>query len=44
MALIFKSADGLLRSWVIPYDLTKQLANKPGPNRRDPWLWNCIEG
>ena len=35
---IFKAANGLLRSWVIPTDLVHEHSNKPGTNRIDPWF------
>ena len=38
LVLIFKAADGVLRAWVIPYDLAKAHANVPGADRKDPWF------
>jgi hypothetical protein len=38
IVLIFKPTEGLLRSWVIPYDIAKQAGNTPGPDRKDPWF------
>lgn len=35
---IFKSADGRLRSWVIPAELVEAQSNKPGAKRMDPWF------
>jgi hypothetical protein len=38
IVLIFKPAQGLLHSWVIPYDLAKASGNTPGATRKDPWF------
>ena len=38
IVLIFKPIDGLVRSWVIPYDIAKELGNKPGSSRKEPWF------
>ena len=38
LVLIFKPASGPLRSWVIPYAVAKEHANKPTAHRRDPWF------
>lgn len=35
---IFKSTTGELRSWIIPAKLVAQNSNRPGANRKDPWL------
>jgi hypothetical protein len=37
LVLIFKPQEGHLRSWIIPYELAKDLGNKPTPTRKDPW-------
>ena len=38
MVLIFKPQVGVVRSWILPYDLAKAYANVPGPSRKDAWL------
>lgn len=38
MVLIFKPQVGVVRSWILPYDLAKAYANVPGPNRKDAWF------
>ncbi len=38
MVLIFKPRVGVVRSWILPYDLAKAHSNVPGPNRKDAWL------
>ena len=48
IVFIFKQKDGDLRSWVIPYLVALQNANKPGKDRKDPWFrdimwWKLVE-
>ncbi|MGE0454326.1 MAG: hypothetical protein AB7O37_16540 [Vicinamibacteria bacterium] len=38
IVLIFKPAAGVLRSWVLPYEVAKARANVPGPGRKEPWF------
>jgi hypothetical protein len=38
IVFIFKTVNGSLRSWVIPYDLAKEHANVPGANRKNAWF------
>ena len=38
IVLIFKPQTGIVRSWILPYDVAKASANVPGPNRKDAWL------
>lgn len=38
IVLIFRPKDGVLRSWIIPFDVAKDNANTPGPTRKDPWM------
>jgi hypothetical protein len=33
---IFKASSGSIRSWILPYAVAKQHANKPGPDRKFP--------
>lgn len=34
---VFKPRKGPLRSWVIPFAVAMANANRPGPDRKDPW-------
>lgn len=36
LVLIFHPKAGPLRSWIIPYDIARQNASVPGPNRKQP--------
>ena len=38
IVFIFKPNSGPLRSWIMPYQIAKNSANVPGPNRKDPWF------
>jgi hypothetical protein len=38
IVFIFKPKTGVVRSWVIPYEVAKVRANVPGPNRKDAWF------
>jgi len=38
IVFIFKPIDGMVRSWIIPYQVALTYANMPGPNRKDAWL------
>jgi len=38
MVFIFKSRNGDVRSWIMPYDVALSNANTPGPNRKDAWF------
>lgn len=46
IVFIFKQENNNLRSWVIPYSVAIENANKPGANRIDPWFrdigWNKL--
>ncbi len=37
MVLIFKPNSGVVRSWIVPYELAKKHANTPGPDRKNAW-------
>jgi hypothetical protein len=34
----FVNLDNSIRSWVLPIGVAKAHANKPGPQRKDPWV------
>jgi len=36
IVLVFKPAQGSIRSWAIPFDIAAREANKPGSTRKDP--------
>lgn len=36
IVFIFLPLDGAIRSWVVPFELARELGNKPLPSRRDP--------
>jgi hypothetical protein len=38
IVLIFKTKAGTLRSWIMPFEVAKQNANRPGKDRKDPWF------
>jgi hypothetical protein len=37
IVFIFVQMDSSIRSWVIPFHLALENANRPGPKRKDPW-------
>ena len=37
LVLVFKSNEGKLRSWVIPFELAREFGNIAGPKRKQPW-------
>lgn len=38
IVFIFVDLDNSIRAWVVPFEVAKSSANKPGPQRKDPWL------
>lgn len=34
LVFVFQPTTGAIRSWVIPFSIAKENANKPGPNRK----------
>lgn len=36
IVFVFLSAGGQIRSWVVPFDVARELGNKPLPSRKDP--------
>jgi len=38
IVFIFKPNVGVVRSWIMPYEIAKSHANTPGPRRKDPWF------
>ena len=38
IGFLFLPRKGALRSWIVPYDVAKERANVPGPNRKDAHL------
>jgi hypothetical protein len=38
IVMIFKPKVGMVRSWVLPFEIAKQHGNVPGPKREDPWI------
>ncbi len=45
---IFKPIQGDVRAWIIPEDLVKSESNRPGLERKQPWLrelsWQKLNG
>lgn len=37
IVFLFVNLDKTIRAWVVPIELAKASANKPGPLRKDPW-------
>ena len=37
IGFVFKPRTGALRAWVVPFDVAKNNANTPGPNRKNAW-------
>ena len=38
IVFIFVDLDNSIRAWVVPFEVAKSNANKPGPQRKDPWI------
>jgi hypothetical protein len=38
LVFIFKTKAGLVRSWVVPYSLARELGNVASPTRKDPHM------
>jgi hypothetical protein len=38
IVFIFVDLDNSIRAWVVPFEVAKSNANKPGPQRKDPWV------
>ncbi len=38
VVFIFKPRTGIVRSWIVPYEVVEQNANVPGLGRKDAWF------
>ena len=38
IVFLFVNMDNSVRAWVVPFVVAKANANKPGPQRKEPWL------
>ncbi len=42
LVLIFRSEVGVIRSWIIPFDIALANANQPGNSRKDAWFRDIV--